>query len=616
MLLAYILPCVESTLRDVSQSRDFILMLLNQLMTPLLASAEASMLKCVLKCVELFPLLPMEPWIQKACLDGGAAHSLVLSMQRCGNSQGDAVPKFQAAILFIFAENPELCVRAIGDEFVTDEFVCLEVLGELSKWEMKQRRSFRTLDEKWGIVEKALDLWTAHQRILLEAPDPQKCRSREVLQKLAELLMKVLAKLPAQLLLQRWQKSKDEELPASEVLKRLMLATTQTNTQLRLQLAVNYGSNNVSTLVVNSLQTIFHRFSNDAESASTGVAVEATFRLLQDEKLPAEGWPYMEYGLDICLQILAHWSAAKLALPQKGIGADGLQASAAPLMLAQGGLVDVLVELLDPKAVGMELVAKPPSSLHEKAKDTLQQLFEQSAHVCLFCMKHYTEVNMMISLGCDALVIDPLVQFPDMQKQAVEQLVEAFEKFADEEKLCRKILKALANLFESSHRLVAWFLQSHRLANLGELQAADVHVEACRAASKVPYWSMEEADELPGFVKLIAELLLESIQGLDEAPQPSVNGKASRRVLDLNEAEEVVSNCVASLMHLLLIDPYPPTVLRCMAQSLGNNGRSGEDAEVGSEAAVNSVMKVMQVFPSSDRVQMHCQHLLTSLLGE
>merc|ERR1711972_384835 len=107
---------------------------------------------------------------------------------------------------------------------------------------------------------------------------------------------------------------------------------------------------------------------------------------------------------------------------------------------------------------------------------------------------------------------------------------------------CRKILKALANLFESSHRLVAWFLETHRLANLGELQAADVHVEACRAASKVPYWSMEEADELPGFVKLIAELLLESIQGLDEAPQPSsANGKLSRRVLDLNEAEQVVS---------------------------------------------------------------------------
>ncbi|CAE7342855.1 HCc2, partial [Symbiodinium necroappetens] len=45
-----------------------------------------------------------------------------------------------------------------------------------------------------------------------------------------------------------------------------------------------------------------------------------------------------------------------------------------------------------------------------------------------------------------------------------------------------------------------------------------------------------------------------------------------------------------------------------------------EDVEASeapnSEEAVNTVMKIMQVFPSSDRLQMNCQHILTSLLGE
>lgn len=143
---------------------------------------------------------------------------------------------------------------------------------------------------------------------------------------------------------------------------------------------------------------------------------------------------------------------------------------------------------------------------------------------------------------------------------------------------------------------------------MGELQALDVHVEACRAVVRVPYWSVQDAPELPAFVTTIAKLLLESIQGLSEAPAP---GKPQRRVLDLNEAEEVVATCSASLLHLLLIDPCPPTAHRCLVESLG---AEGEDA--GSEAAVDNVMKVMQVFPSSDRVQMNCQHLLTALLGE
>jgi len=114
---------------------------------------------------------------------------------------------------------------------------------------------------------------------------------------------------------------------------------------------------------------------------------------------------------------------------------------------------------------------------------------------------------------------------------------------------------------------------------------------------------------LPDLVVSIAELLLGSVEGLEEGAPANPRG----RVLDLTEAEEVSGACMSALLHLLLIDPSPPTVLRCLVQSLGdvNSEESG-----GSERAVNNVMKIMQVFPSSDRVQMNCQHLLTSLLGE
>lgn len=169
-------------------------------------------------------------------------------------------------------------------------------------------------------------------------------------------------------------------------------------------------------------------------------------------------------------------------------------------------------------------------------------------------------------------------------------------------------------LFESSYQLVSWFLQQHPLNTVGEYQSLDVHVEAVRAVARAPYWSAEDAPLLPEFVGLLADLLLDCIEGYGEEPGAPPR-KPSGRVVDLTEAEEVVSACMSSVLHLLLIDPSPPTVLLCLAQSLGRNSKAEGEAD-GSERAVNAVMKVMQVFPSSDRVQLNCQHLLTSLLRE
>merc|ERR1719336_2027316 len=172
--------------------------------------------------------------------------------------------------------------------------------------------------------------------------------------------------------------------------------------------------------------------------------LEASLRLLQDEPLPPEAWPYVLYCLEVSVHILSHWSATKLTLQK----ADVLDARAAPLLLAQCGLVDVLAEILDPLAAGVELREKPPQSVVQKATETLQALFEQNGHICLFCIQHYTEVKQMVALGCESLAMDPLTDFPDMQQQAVTQLMASFEKFSvNDERLGRKILKALTVLF-------------------------------------------------------------------------------------------------------------------------------------------------------------------------
>ncbi|CAE8590101.1 unnamed protein product, partial [Polarella glacialis] len=161
----------------------------------------------------------------------------------------------------------------------------------------------------------------------------------------------------------------------------------------------------------------------------------------------------------------------------------------------------------------------------------------------------------------------------------------------------------------------------------------DVHIEAVRAVARAGYWSSEDAPLLPDFVAILAQMLLDAVEGhVDQGASPG--SRPGKRVIDLTEAEEVALHCSASVLHLLLIDPSPPTVLHSLARSLGkqeadNAGSSADngddlppledvDSNEGppSEQAVNAVMKIMQVFPSSDRVQMNCQHLLTSLLGE
>lgn len=626
-LLALLLPCLGPQLSSRAQSEAFIHDLLGNVASKLLSSAELAQQEALmLKCVQLLPLLPMEPWVQASCLSSGAVHALALAYLRWKRSAAKpdseaAIPKaIHVAVRGVFADNLELCVKAVDDTFVSDEFVCLEVLDQLRGMEKRRRGTYRELDKDHGIVGKALGLWEFHQRAALEAPDPQASPSREVLRRAADLLTAVVLKLPPHVLLQRMK-----EFESAEVFQRLCLAAIHSNAQLRLQIAVNYADNGAVTAIIGFLQALLQSFEGDASTPPPNAQVQAALNLLGDEQLPADGWPYVQYCLDVCLHILSHWSALSM---QK---ADVLDARAAPLLLAQGGLVDVLAEILDPKAAGVEFRGKPPQQAVHQATETLQALFEQNGHICLFCMQHYIEVKQIVSLACESLCTDPLTDFPEMQQQAVTQLVSAFERFAvHDERLGRRILKALTALFESSYRLVCWFLQDRPLSALGEYGSTDVHTEAVRAVSRAPYWSAEDAPLLPQFVALLAQLLLESIEGLgdDGAVKPQ-SGAGQRRVLDLTEAEEVVSACMTSVLHLLLIDPSPPTVLRALSRHLARYGSEAgagavqvepmadEDAAAaGDENAVNAVMRVMQVFPSSDRVQMNCQHLLTSLLGE
>ena len=633
-LLSLLLPSLESWLRARQQSEAFVHGLMHGVVSRLLAASEVPSEALILKSVQLLPLLPMETWIQQMCLESGAIHSFALVRQRLASkrgpeAQGDLqdvtlAKAVQSAIRSTFCGNLELCSWALSDAFVGDTFVCIEVLDELQSLEQQRRGTFRRLEAEFDVISKVMSLWAFHQRQTLEDPNPASCSSLAVLKKAANLLQGVFVKLLPGKLLERL-----EEFQESEVLVRIALATIHQNAQLRLQLAVNYADNTIIPVMVACMQLLLRGYELEDGAATATPEVEVAFQLLAEEKLPAEGWSYTTYCLEVCLHVLSHWSCTKLAAPTKEV----LDPGAAPVKLASAGVVDVLAEVIDAPAAGIELRQPPPTALVQKACETLQALFERNGHICLFCMKHYAEVKQIILVGCESIVADPLSDHPEMQQEAIELFVGALEKFAlKDERLSRKLLKALTTLFESSYQLVAWFLQNHPLSSLSELNGLDAHIEAVRAVSRAGYWSAEDAPLLPEFVAALISTMLDAVEGhLDFSKPPSCAG---RRAVDLTEAEEIASSCTASVLHLMLIDPSPPTVQRSVARSLGKRQEGAEAAKAenddlppledlndletnpSSEEAVNTLMKIMQVFPSSDRLQMNCQHILTSLLGE
>lgn len=640
-LLKLLLPCIGATLRSHEQSEAFVETLFADLVNRTLSSVElASHDALILKCVQMIPLLPMEPWIQNACVSTGVIRVLSLTHSRkvgCCVSNGtstvdlsaesDFRKAIQVAVRGAFADNVELCVKAVDDTFVDEFFICLEVLDQLRTMEKRRRGILRDLDKDHDIIAKSLALWAFHERATLEASDPKNSPSKEVLCKVASLITAVILKLTPQILLQRMR-----EFEQNEVFQRLALAAIHSNPQLRLQAAVNYADNGISPVIIACTQMIIQGYEGPPSTPAAPAVknIQTAFALLEDDFLPSEGWPYFNYCLEVCLHILSHWSAARLSSQR----ADVLDAKAAPLMLAQGGLVEVLVGVLDPKGAGMELRQDPPKQLRQKTSETIQALFEQNGHICLFCMQHYADVKQMVALGCDSLSADPLTDFPDLQQQAVMQLISAFEKFAvEDEHLGGTILKALNSLFESSYSLVAWYLQQHPLETLEKYQSTDVHLEAVRSVCRAPYWSAEDAPLLPTLVAMLSRLLLDSLSGVcDEPIVPALDNATvgKRRILEFEEAEQIVAACTASVLHLLLIDPCPPAVLHVFSRTLAGLGAEDTASEsnnpvqednqdehaVGDERAVNLVMRIMQVFPLSDRVQMNSQHLLSSLLGE
>merc|ERR1712216_969006 len=168
-------------------------------------------------------------------------------------------------------------------------------------------------------------------------------------------------------------------------------------------------------------------------------------------------------------------------------------------------------------------------------------------------------------------------------------------------------------IFESSMKLVAGFLSHNDLSSLRPGQSLEVHLEAVRAVTRAPYWNVEDASMLAEFVEHIGRLLMCSIEGFGSGGA-TLEQPESRRALDLSEAEEVAFTTLQALLQLILIDPSPPTVLHCLVKRLGELGPQASDT--GQADAVSSVMRVMEVFTSSDRVQTNAQHLLTSVLGD
>merc|ERR1712125_156380 len=151
----------------------------------------------------------------------------------------------------------------------------------------QKRGTFVTLDENFGLFAKCLRLWAFHERSALEDQDPERCSSREVLIRLADLLVVVCSKLPPARLLQRMQ-----EFRESEIFQRVALAAIHSVAQMRLQIAVNYTENSVVSIMVEDMHLFFKCYEAPAPSPAGASPPEATFRLLKDGNLPAESWAY------------------------------------------------------------------------------------------------------------------------------------------------------------------------------------------------------------------------------------------------------------------------------------------------------------------------------------
>ena len=97
------------------------------------------------------------------CLESGAIHSFALVRQRLGQRDADAslLKAVQTAIRGVFGGNLELCCWALGDAFVGDAFVCLEVLEELQGMEQQRRGTFRRLEAELDVIGKAV--WSVYR---------------------------------------------------------------------------------------------------------------------------------------------------------------------------------------------------------------------------------------------------------------------------------------------------------------------------------------------------------------------------------------------------------------------------------------------------------------------
>lgn len=239
-LLALLIPFLSDGLKNKEISEKLVQQLVSHIVGSLLeVLTDLPQHALLLKCVQLLPLLPPETaWIQSLCLETGVVHSLVLCHHRCtqaGTKSNVTVQAIGAAVSFVFKQNLQLCLKAISDSFVTDAFVCLEVLRELKEIVKANPSIVQEIDEADGFTS-IMELWNFHQRQVLEDQGPSESNSsQKVLKELAYFCRMVLARLPHQQLLKRMQ-----ELQAFEPLQRLSILAITGNAQLRMQIAVNY----------------------------------------------------------------------------------------------------------------------------------------------------------------------------------------------------------------------------------------------------------------------------------------------------------------------------------------------------------------------------------------
>ncbi|CAD7923566.1 unnamed protein product [Amoebophrya sp. A120] len=397
---------------------------------------------------------------------------------------------------------------------------------------------------------------------------------------------------------------------------------------------------------------------------SRSTAVEPFLLALHELKLPTKWWPVLESSLEIVRTMLDHWDATSRISKAGAAGPDADEEAApnrstptqlpttsvVPDHLIALGFMDRLFELFE---VPADLLTE---SLTLVAQDCMKVLLKKSSEICLFSLVHFVESKknpFFVELACSAMEeSDFFVEETEFLHHSgapassrnsnlesqnkfrltiVTNLVDLHQKLPSLD-LQSRLRRTLAALFDqaSSIGLCLSVLQHYESeAQIGagggggkkkipNLLPLAVEMEVLRAIARLSYWN--PGKETPLVVMLVAVLIDSIRESLHEEYTATVlNAVLHLLAIDSSVQRVLSQSLVAACANAFASNELKRKSLEKQDEPMGGIGLFDEEEEEEKkqserELAVSFVMKVMQRFPTSDRVGGKAQHLLTSVL--